>query len=229
MFDLRVGNRVLLTGGLERRVIYRRDDGAVLVENVPRIRSSGHLSLADEWFDNAGRPLRSDRVSVVICSRCPDESDWPKTHTTFSPGDRVRKIKGSRWQGRVVGWYSTSLTPEGYAVESETELGSVQIYPVSALALVASAAELASAAEAADRPAASPARLPAAMGRVTIDGPGQTFGDVVLAVVAGLEAAGAVVSVEDPYPVPAEHHERVQSLIKGHRVQVEVRHSPWGG
>lgn len=52
----------------------------------------------------------------------------------FNIGDRVRKIKGSQWQGRIVGTYSTSLTPEGYAVESEREPGSVQIYPVSALA-----------------------------------------------------------------------------------------------
>lgn len=50
-------------------------------------------------------------------------------------GDRVTKIKGSNWTGLVVGFYSTSLTPEGYAVESETERGSVQIYPVGALAL----------------------------------------------------------------------------------------------
>lgn len=54
----------------------------------------------------------------------------------FKLGDRVRKISGSRWQGRVVGTYSTSLTPEGYAVESETEIGSVQIYPSKALELV---------------------------------------------------------------------------------------------
>jgi dihydrofolate reductase (trimethoprim resistance protein) len=52
----------------------------------------------------------------------------------FKLGDRVTKIKGSKWSGRVVGFYSTDLTPEGYAVESETETGSVQIYPASALA-----------------------------------------------------------------------------------------------
>jgi dihydrofolate reductase (trimethoprim resistance protein) len=55
-------------------------------------------------------------------------------HTTFNLGDRVRKRKaGSRWQGRVVGLYSTTLNPEGYCVESETEHGSVQIYPAAAL------------------------------------------------------------------------------------------------
>lgn len=51
----------------------------------------------------------------------------------FAIGDRVTKIKGSGWTGRVVGTYSTTLTPEGYAVESENELGSVQIYPATAL------------------------------------------------------------------------------------------------
>lgn len=54
----------------------------------------------------------------------------------FRVGDRVRKTKGSRWQGVVVGTYSTSLTTEGYAVESETGHGSVQIYPAAALELV---------------------------------------------------------------------------------------------
>lgn len=53
--------------------------------------------------------------------------------TTFKLGDRVEKIKGSQWKGVVVGTYSTDLTPEGYAVESDTEKGSVQIYPASAL------------------------------------------------------------------------------------------------
>jgi dihydrofolate reductase (trimethoprim resistance protein) len=51
----------------------------------------------------------------------------------YEIGDRVRKIKGSSWTGRIVGAYQTSLTPEGYAVESENEPGSVQIYPAAAL------------------------------------------------------------------------------------------------
>ena len=52
----------------------------------------------------------------------------------FNLGDRVTKIKGSKWTGKVVGFYSTALTPVGYCVESETETGSVQIYPEAALA-----------------------------------------------------------------------------------------------
>ena len=39
-------------------------------------------------------------------------------------------------EGNIVGWYSTTLTIEGYAVESEVHKGSVQIYPASALELV---------------------------------------------------------------------------------------------
>lgn len=65
-------------------------------------------------------------------------TDLLTTHTMFKLGDRVRKIRGSQWKGRVVGWYSTQLTKEGYAVESDTEVGSVQIYPASALELVES-------------------------------------------------------------------------------------------
>lgn len=51
-------------------------------------------------------------------------------------GDRVRKTKGSSWQGIIVGSYSTSLTPVGWCVESEREPGSVQLYPEAALELV---------------------------------------------------------------------------------------------
>jgi hypothetical protein len=54
----------------------------------------------------------------------------------FSIGDRVRKTRGSSWQGRVCGFYSTDLTPTGVCVESEREPGSVQIYPAKALALL---------------------------------------------------------------------------------------------
>ncbi len=58
-------------------------------------------------------------------------------HAAFCMGDRVRKKSGAAWQGLVVGWYCTKLTPEGYAVESEAHPGSVQIYPVAALERVA--------------------------------------------------------------------------------------------
>lgn len=56
--------------------------------------------------------------------------------SAFKRGDRVQKIKGAEWHGKIVGEYSTNLTPEGYCVESEREPGSVQIYPVAALVKV---------------------------------------------------------------------------------------------
>ena len=66
----------------------------------------------------------------------------------FPLGRRVRKTKGSSWQGRVVGHYSTALTPDGVCVESEREQGSVQIYPAAALEVVPEDAETSTEAEA---------------------------------------------------------------------------------
>lgn len=65
-----------------------------------------------------------------------NKTQFVERFPTFSIGQLVTKTKGSQWTGHVVGFYSTTLTPEGYAVESETEKGSVQIYPVSALKAV---------------------------------------------------------------------------------------------
>lgn len=59
-----------------------------------------------------------------------------RMNSKFIRGDHVRKIKGSQWEGKVVGEYSTQLTPEGYCVESTHHAGSVQIYPAAALELV---------------------------------------------------------------------------------------------
>jgi dihydrofolate reductase (trimethoprim resistance protein) len=51
----------------------------------------------------------------------------------FPLGTQVRKKKGSHWRGNIVGYYSTTLTPQGVAIESKYEPGSVQIYPVVAI------------------------------------------------------------------------------------------------
>lgn len=61
------------------------------------------------------------------------EKELPSDRSKFGLGARLRKIKGASWQGIVVGHYATDLTPDGVAVESEREKGSVQIYPVAAL------------------------------------------------------------------------------------------------
>ncbi len=54
----------------------------------------------------------------------------------FKLGDEVRKTSGSLWHGRVVGFYSTALTPRGYAIESAVHKGAVQIYPERALEMI---------------------------------------------------------------------------------------------
>jgi dihydrofolate reductase (trimethoprim resistance protein) len=51
-------------------------------------------------------------------------------------GTQLKKKSGSEWEGKIVGFYSTDLTAEGYNIESKDHKGSVQIYPVSALEAV---------------------------------------------------------------------------------------------
>lgn len=51
----------------------------------------------------------------------------------FKYGEKVQKKSGSNWHGTVVGFYTSSLTERGYAVESLLEDGAVQIYPEKAL------------------------------------------------------------------------------------------------
>ena len=63
----------------------------------------------------------------------PSDFNWPPGFR-WPLGTNVRKIKGAEWNGRIVGFYSSSLTPEGYVVESTREVGSVQVYPAAALA-----------------------------------------------------------------------------------------------
>lgn len=74
---------------------------------------------------------KAESVSFKTLSTNSECEPSPK----FKLGDKVRKTKGSQWHGTIVGTYSTTLTPEGYAVESSTEHGSVQIYPAAALEL----------------------------------------------------------------------------------------------
>ncbi len=83
---------------------------------------------------NEGLNVEQSNVAVGASH---DHQIQPPFPATFGLGDRVRKKSGAAWQGRIVGWYSTQLTPEGYAVESEAHPGSVQIYPVAALERVA--------------------------------------------------------------------------------------------
>lgn len=75
-----------------------------------------------------GRPEKA-----LVNKAIADKYDEALAGFTFGMGELVTKTKGSSWTGKVVGFYSTELTPEGYAVESINEPGSVQIYPVAAL------------------------------------------------------------------------------------------------
>lgn len=55
----------------------------------------------------------------------------------FKRGDHVRKIKGSEWEGTVVGeYYNPDLDHYGVCVLSNAHKGSIQIYPEAALELV---------------------------------------------------------------------------------------------
>jgi hypothetical protein len=83
------------------------------------------------WLEEAEAALSAIEAmgAVVVPVKATDTDKKGQ----FRIGDRVTKIKGSQWTGRIVGFYSTTLTPEGYAVESETEIGSVQIYPAAAI------------------------------------------------------------------------------------------------
>lgn len=75
-----------------------------------------------------GRMRKFARLAALVS--LPTEEEIARK---FKLGDRVRKIKGSSWQGPIAGFYSTTLTPIGYCVESEREPGSVQVYPQAAL------------------------------------------------------------------------------------------------
>ena len=98
----------------------------------------------DQWSEECaplGEPLSGETPTAWIQNAAIDAATaWNRRspppaagEAKFQMDQRVRKTKGSSWQGRVVGFYSTKLTPIGYAIESEREPGSVQIYPENAL------------------------------------------------------------------------------------------------
>lgn len=66
-------------------------------------------------------------------AKCNESNNFTPSWAKWGLGDKVTKIKGSCWTGFIVGYYQTDLTAKGYAVESATEKGSVQIYPEAAL------------------------------------------------------------------------------------------------
>lgn len=106
------------------KTMYRAKPGAKAV--VMEIRP-GYVTV--EW-------IRDDLFSTQCDGEYYKKDFRLAPESAFPIGTRVRKTKGSSWQGRVCGYYSTDLTPFGICVESERESGSVQIYPASALEVV---------------------------------------------------------------------------------------------
>jgi hypothetical protein len=94
-------------------------------------REAGVLALMNEQYT-----ARAIRNIIAEFEKKFPTSEQQASGLAFPIGSRVRKVKGSSWQGVVVGTYHTALTPIGYAVESEREPGSVQIYPEAALGFV---------------------------------------------------------------------------------------------
>lgn len=84
----------------------------------------------DKWSDVVARRFGEYKVRQAMIP------DWPVSHDKFKFWDRVYKTNGSLWRGRIVGWYITQITPEGYCVESEKEPGSVHTYPADELAMM---------------------------------------------------------------------------------------------
>ena len=54
-------------------------------------------------------------------------------HFTYKLGDQVRKKAGSEWYGKIVGFYTTDQTPDGYCIESGAHKNTVQLYPLAAI------------------------------------------------------------------------------------------------
>lgn len=104
-------------------------DVAVAVLEVAKIRLLEDAPTKSSSFQ---KRLNMEQSSVAVGASHGHQIQ-PPLPATFGLGERVRKKSGAAWQGHIVGWYSTKLTPEGYAVESEAHPGSVQIYPVAAL------------------------------------------------------------------------------------------------
>jgi len=126
----------------------------------PYTDNASQNALAKRIAELLTRPAQTEQQPLAWLIDWPEEpelghyfSDEPNEHARSRPlyaatiaqtaplgkfrmGDLVKKSTGSEWQGRICGTYSTPLTPEGYAVESEAHAGSVQIYPAKALEAV---------------------------------------------------------------------------------------------
>lgn len=104
------------------------------VNGCTRIIDSG--AIASNALKHLSLPYLEMKGDAELSELRTQTAPQPEQSGKFAMHQRVRKTSGSEWQGRICGTYSTSLTPEGYAVESEAHAGSVQIYPAKALEAV---------------------------------------------------------------------------------------------
>ncbi|WP_423777508.1 hypothetical protein [Deinococcus wulumuqiensis] len=106
--DVGQGDAVLITAPEGQSLMY---DGG---RSESRMRSTAPLSLDD----------LSAEINALL----------RRAGAPFVLGDSVRKRPGGgAWHGAAVGVYLASKTPLGFAIESVSEPGSVQIYPAKAL------------------------------------------------------------------------------------------------
>lgn len=92
-----------------------------------------YITTEKEIIEQAASDPTILKIEFAPTGRIVWEREPTKPELKFKIGDRVRKVKGSQWQGTIVGTYSTELTPEGYVIESDSHAGSCQIYPAAAL------------------------------------------------------------------------------------------------
>lgn len=78
------------------------------------------------------------REIIAIRALSDEPSERDLLEGKYHLGDRLTKVSGASWTGHVVGFYRSTLTEIGYAIESENEPGSVQIYPEKALTKITS-------------------------------------------------------------------------------------------
>lgn len=136
-------------GVIEAMLAERQTEQSVLVEALKFYADSEHFILVNEdaWDTVSGEPLNflhhddgfgesEGCVEDGSIARAALASYRAAQPAKFRLDDRVRKTGRSAWQGIVVGTYRSSITAEGYAVESEAHPGAVQIYPAEWLELV---------------------------------------------------------------------------------------------
>lgn len=89
------------------------------------------------YCDACTKPGYGDWPCSPVCERPKQAEEW-----AFRRGEKVRKKSGAWWEGIVVGFYSTTQSARGYAVQLENVYGPVQIYPETALERMPSSADL---------------------------------------------------------------------------------------